>query len=225
MADRFLRIAAHTLSILFHPLFLVSYSLIFLLLVNPYLFGASRWSDRTMLLILVFISSFLIPIIAIILMRMLGMVDSISIQARENRTGPFIITSILYLWLFINLKNQPDIPTAFVVCILGAVLSLFACFFVNIFKKLSVHAAGMGAMLVFAFIVRLNYSYGAFAVDIPGLGVQMLHLNFILPFLLLLAGAVMSSRLVLKVHTIGEVGLGFGVGTISQIIAFQVIGG
>ena len=217
------RLFATCLSIVFHPLFLVTYGLLFLLVVNPYLFGAGNVSDRHLLIILVFISSFLIPVIAIILMRLLGMIDSLEIRDKQNRTGPFIITAILYLWLFINLKNQSDIPPVFNVCILGAVISLFVCFFINIFDKISIHSAGMGSMIAFALLVSMKYSYDGFVLDLPTGHSVALHLNHVIPGLLVLAGAVMSSRLYLKAHSISQVGVGFMVGFVSQIIAYQII--
>ena len=223
MGNKALTAISKLLSFAFHPLFLVPYGLVFLLVVNPYLFGASQVMDRKMLIILVFISSTLIPTIAIILMRLLGMIDSIQIGDKQDRTGPFIITAILYLWLFINLKNQSEIPVAFNICMLGSIITLFFCFFINIFEKVSVHAAGMGAMIAFAIIVRLRFSYGVFIIDLPIIGAFKSHLNQIIPLMMILAGAVISSRLQLKAHTMKQVVIGFGVGFLGQIIAWKFL--
>lgn len=216
-------LVAKLISFIFHPFFMLTYGLILLLTVNPYLFGASKVADQQLLIILVFISSFVIPMISILLMRGLGMIGSIHVPDRENRIGPYIVTGVLYLWLFINLKNHPDIPVAYNICVLGTLISLFTCFFINNFEKISIHAAAMGAMISYAIIVRLRFSYGDFFIDIPGLDPFKAHLNNVIPLLVVVAGLVISARLYLKAHSMREVTMGFIVGFLSQLIALKFL--
>ena len=70
-----IRKLAQFLSLLFHPLLVVTYMLVLLLLINPYAFGVNQLGEGKSVIYLfgVFSTTFLIPVFAILMMRQLEM--------------------------------------------------------------------------------------------------------------------------------------------------------
>ena len=202
---------------------MLTYALVFLIGANPYLFGTPSITGQVPLILLIFISSFVIPFIAIVFMKLLGMVSSLNLPEREERIGPYIIVGTFYLWLFFNVKNQGSIPTAYAICVLGTLIGLFTGFFINLFEKISIHGIAVGAMVVYAIIIRVRYSYGDFNLEAPGLFSFSAKLNNILPFFFVAAGAVMSARLYLGAHNNRQVYMGAMVGAMSMVIALWLL--
>lgn len=219
-----LRIAAYFFTIVFHPLLMLTYMLVILLLVNPYLFGVHKLMDSHLLIMLVFLSTFVIPAFSIMMMRFLGLIDSIEMKDKRERTGPYIITGVFYLWMFRNLLDNPDIPLAYKIFVLGATIALFIAFFINIFSKISLHAVGMGGLIAMVLITMLQYSYGSFLIQSNLLGnieVSMVNLLFIT---ILMTGIVGTSRLILKAHDLQDISGGVLVGFSSMLIALWFMG-
>ncbi|MBK6902848.1 MAG: hypothetical protein IPH04_08560 [Saprospirales bacterium] len=73
----------------------------------------NRVSEKIPLLLAVFFSSFVIPGIAVLMLRFLGLVESMELRDKKERIGPYIITGIFYLWLYINFRNDPNMPRSF----------------------------------------------------------------------------------------------------------------
>ena len=66
-----LRILAHFFSFLFHPLLMLTYILVILIMFNPYMFGQA---DVGQLTVLVFLTTFFIPAFSVAMMKMLGLI-------------------------------------------------------------------------------------------------------------------------------------------------------
>ncbi|NJO87487.1 MAG: hypothetical protein HC821_05905 [Lewinella sp.] len=130
-------ILAWVLSVGFHPLLVPTYMLLILLLVNPYLFGVSGpgASSAAQTLLLVFLYTFVVPLISVGVMRGLGMVDSLLLQDRMERIGPYLMVLILYLWVYYNFAQNGSVPTAYIAFLLGVVIALSITFFLNVSPK------------------------------------------------------------------------------------------
>jgi hypothetical protein len=217
-----LKISAQILSVICHPLLMLTYMLGLLLIVNPYLFGINSASEGKLLVIRVFATTFILPAFAIFLMHRLKLISSIEMTDKQERIGPFIATGIFYLWVFRSVLNDSNMPTAFLIAALGTTIGLFACFLINLFFKISIHATGAGGFVGMVLITMWLYSYGAFSMWLPFVGVCTVSINFILMLSVLLAGAVGSARLVLGAHTSKELYAGFVLGLVCQYIALQV---
>lgn len=218
-----LRITAKIISILFHPLLMPTYMLALLLLINPYLFGVNNIAEPAgkLLLLRVFLSTFFIPGVSISLLRMLGFVNSLELQDKSERIAPYIITGVFYLWIFYNFLHNELIPTAYTTFVLGAVIALFVAFFINIFTKISAHAVGMGGLIGMVIITMLLFSYETFTLPTPWLGSWQLNMNMVLIIVILLAGLVGTSRLLLQAHEPRDLYGGYIVGFVTQFIALR----
>lgn len=217
-SDCMLRGLALGISLLFHPLLVPSYALALLLLVNPYQFGVPKLSEQFPLMLLVFFSTFGIPAFGVLMMRLLGFVKTMQLEENTERIGPYILTAVFYLWLFINFLNNSQIPVIYTSFMLGATIGLFLAFFINNFSKISAHAVGMGGMTAFLLILMFVYRY-----DMMELGSGNVPLKYVLLLLLLISGLVGTSRLLLKAHTLQDLYGGFLVGLASQFIALRFL--
>jgi len=218
-----LKVSAKIISYLFHPLIVISYGLIMLLITNPYMFGYSSPIGGDRLLLVVFMSSFILPAFAAVMMKFTGLIPSLELtDNRMDRVGPLIVTSIFYLWLARNFYEHPSIPPIFSSYVLGATISLLIAFFINLFKKLSLHGVGMGGWLMLTIFMFKYFDFDSFPLKL-GEHAYNIGLNYWLFLVLLLSGIVGTSRLALKAHQLDEVSIGFIVGMLGQIIAFRLL--
>ncbi len=214
---------AKIISLIFHPLFVVSYLLLILFVVNPYLFSIQDAKTQGLVFFSVLALSVGFPLIVILMFKALGMIKSLEMDDPMERIGPLIATGIFYLWLFINIYKNPVMPQAFSVFVLGATIGLFMAFFINNFSKISLHGVGMGGLVTAVFFIRFFYSYNTFVLDIGSWGQYHIHVNVLLFISLFIAGLVGTSRLLLGAHNRSDLYGGFLVGFISQIIAFRFL--
>ena len=90
--------------ILGHPLLVLTYVLLLMLAINPFAFGAHHMGDKhTVVLVLYVISTtFVIPGLGVSLLKPLGLIQSLEMNDKQERIGPYIISGIFYLWIFKN---------------------------------------------------------------------------------------------------------------------------
>ena len=219
-----LRSLAMGLSVVFHPLLVPTYMLLLLLLINPYLFGVSSPQDEgaKVLLLLVFLYTFFIPAVSFTVMYFLGMIDDIQVKDHHQWIGPYLVTGVLYLWVYYNFSKTGQLPPAYVSFMLGAVIALFLAFIINNFSKISAHAVGMGGLVGMVIISMLWFSYGTFTLELSSgpLEISMLHL---LMAVIVAAGAVGTARLLLKAHEPSDVFGGYFIGFAAQFFAFAFV--
>lgn len=206
------------LSLFFHPLLMPSYALVLLMLVNPYQFGVPSMLEQIPLVLLVFFSTFAIPAFGVLMMRLLGFVKTMQLEEPTERIGPYILTGVFYLWLFVNFLNNNQIPIIYTSFMLGATIGLFIAFFINNFSKISAHAVGMGGITAFLLILMFVYRY-----DSINIAQGSFQLKYLLLLLILLVGMVGTSRLLLKAHSLQDLYGGFLVGLAAQFIALRFL--
>ena len=208
---------AWALSVLFHPLLVPSFLFFLLVAVNPYRFGAVSIFDRDSMLIFLplFASTFVLPVVTVLLMRALNLVGSFTLEERTDRIGPLLGVLVLYLWAWYNLSQSADVPKLFVSLMLGVVIALAAAFAINAINKISLHAVGMGGLVAGCIIVAAIHG-GVLSVGSWGLGLSALVVLSVL-----LAGAVGSARLALGAHTQVQVYWGYAVGFLAQWVALK----
>ncbi len=212
---------AKLFSYLGHPLLILTYILLILLAVNPYAFGVRGLTDRNamLLLISVFSTSFILPGFGVALMKPLGLIQSLQMPDKMERTGPYIITGIFYVWLFKNLSAAGNqYPHLFTVCVLGATIGLFFAFMINIFTKISAHATGMGGLVAMLLLMAFAWGGNPMYLAVPG-GNLLLSVVAILACGVILAGAVGTARLALGAHTPVDLYRGYAAGFAAVMVA------
>lgn len=219
-----IRIAAQTFSILFHPLFMLLYMVLVLLWSNPFSFGYRHIVEADTLLIILVMTTIVLPALAIFMMKMLGWVQSFELPTRQERIAPYLVCGILYLSLYLHVSKASGFPPSIRVAVLGTLLGLWLCFFINNFIKVSVHASGVGGLVAMVGLTGIMYGSEAAQIGLF-LGENLvLPLKLILYISIIIAGVTCTSRIILQAHSPKEVYIGFCVGIVSILVAYLFTG-
>ncbi|MEZ4908516.1 MAG: hypothetical protein R2771_12950 [Saprospiraceae bacterium] len=81
------KILAHIVSVIFHPLFVVLYLLLFLLWTHPFVFSNGDKNVKIVFYIYTVVSLVIIPIISILLMKNLNIIKSVYMSDKMDRIG------------------------------------------------------------------------------------------------------------------------------------------
>lgn len=218
-----MRALATFFSFVFHPLFILTYMVLVLLWTNPFSFGWRHVAEADTLLIIIVMTSITLPAIAILMMKLLGWIDDFRLETRHERIGPYIASGIMYLTLYLHVTKAETFPVSLRVVTLGSLLALWTCFFINNFIKISMHAAGVGGLVTLVALTKITFGYEQAQIGVPG-GVNIvMPLDYILYFVILIAGMVCTSRMILNAHNLKEVYLGFIVGVASIAISYFIL--
>ncbi|CAH1000586.1 hypothetical protein LEM8419_01720 [Neolewinella maritima] len=204
---------------LFHPLLMPTYLFLLLVGVNPYLFGTTELGDSRAMsnLILIFLDTFVIPVVAVFIMARLNMISSVMMHEKSERIGPLLLVMVLYFWIYWNFNKSNQTPTIFNAFLLGVVIALVVAFVINLLDKISLHATGMGG-LVGASIILLGL-YGGDGIPIGSLTIG---LPLVVLIAVLLAGLVGTARLALGAHDKLQLSVGYALGFVAQFVALKV---
>jgi hypothetical protein len=202
---------AKAISLLFHPLMFPTYAALYVTFFAPHFFAHLSLKSFQLSVILIFILTFIFPVVSLLLMRKLDLIDSLTLEDQKERTIPFIAIATFYIWTFFYYKPSYQLPFSnplIASMILGAVIGTFTAFFINIFRKISLHALGAGAFIGF-YLAMMRYT--------------VYDTSFFLPIIVIIAGLIGTSRLILKAHQPNEVMMGYGVGFMAQFVAFNFV--
>ena len=201
-----MRTPALILSVVFQPLLMASYGCAMLFFVIPdsiynYL---TPFDNKIRITLMVMLFTFIFPALNIIVMYKLKRIQSINLSDKNERTYPYITTSIFYFGLFYLLKDL-NIWNNIKLYVLGGGIIIFLCALINLRYKISAHMAGIGGLLglliIAAYLIQVNMVPYYIAV-------------------ILLAGIVGSARLVLHEHKPSQIYAGFILGLLTQLILF-----
>jgi hypothetical protein len=180
-----LKAVARLFSYIFHPLFLLTYLLLIVMNVNPYLFGSIDFSWHSLTLIQIFFSTALLPGVAIFVMERLGIIESLGMHDKQDRIGPYIASGIFYLWIFVNVRDNGEIPLVYRAFVLAATIALFLSFLINLVQKVNIHAVSAGVFLSAVIVMLATFNY------------TLINMTAVLMLAILLTGLVGTSQLIL----------------------------
>ncbi len=97
-------------NILFHPLFIPIYCVVFLLWHQPQLFVRNTEVAKQSLLINTIVTMVFMPLVSLFFMWKLKFIDSMYLHGRKERIGPIFIFTVFafFYWAFILLKNPAN---------------------------------------------------------------------------------------------------------------------
>ena len=216
-----IRAFAHFISICFHPLVLFIALLWTGYLIDRYAFSLSGDHEVAVTAIMTIAILFVIPVVTVLMMKGLGFIKSLRMEDPKERIGPMIASIICYVWFYVNMKSNANIPSSFLVLALGGCIALAMAFFINNFSKISLHTTGAGAFIAGVIIlitVRTNELIDISLND----SIWQLHPMIIVIIALIIAGLVGTSRLILEAHRPVDIYGGYLVGIISLLIAYRI---
>jgi membrane-associated phospholipid phosphatase len=185
------------LTVVFQPLIVPSVVIVLLFYVIPESTSVpkdAKWS----LLLLIMVTTLLIPMLSVIGMRMTTMIPSIHMVTKRERVLPFSMVSLFYLinYFFFYFKLNVDslmVHTLAVITTCVVTLTI-----ISFFWRISAHLTGLAGLLAIILVLKLKFS--------------TISLLYPLIASVLLCGAVSSARLYLDAHKPFEVFGGFVLG-------------
>lgn len=201
-----LRILAHIISYVFHPLFITSYVMAFLIFLHPYAFVAFEHKGKVFRLINIIFCNAFLPIFSVFLLWRLGFIKSMHLRSEKERIIPYIIAMTFYWWTWNVFKNLPDSPPIAVHFLLGAFLALCGGWLCNIYFKVSMHAIGVGGALMFFILFSFHDAFAS---------------GLYLGLAVLATGLVGTARLINGDHTNFEIYSGIFIGLLGQYVGWM----
>jgi hypothetical protein len=196
----------YIVSFIFHPLFIPSYIMAFLVYKHPYAFaGIGEKLKLFRFLSVVFITAFL-PAFSIFLMKQLGFIQSIFLRTQKDRIIPYMVSMVFYWWAWHVSKNLHDSP-ALIAMLLATFISCIAGMLANIYFKISMHGIAAGASFVFFVWLAFN------GTATPG---------FYLAIATFITGLVCTARFIVSDHNSFEIYAGLFVGMLCQLVAIGI---
>lgn len=203
--NKLLTTSAKVASYIFHPLLIPTLGFV-LLFSSGFYFSLLPWHAMKIILLIVFLSTGVMPALSIGILALNPRFDH-TMSKSTDRILPLLVTSIFYYMGYIVLKRFPIFPI-YNLILIASVLVQMALLVISLRWKISAHSAAIGG-LVGAFFT-LSFRMEANPV-------------WILVSLVLIAGLVGSSRLILGKHTGAQVYVGFLVGLAIMIAVFSYI--
>ena len=196
------RFPAQFISVIFHPLFIPLYTIIFLIQFHPSWFAGFGTGEKNSLLFTTILNTVFFPLLSVLLMKGLGFIKSVFLSSREDRIAPYLSVMIFYFWAaWVFFKFQPQLPPVLPSFMTGIVITTVVALITNIYFKISMHAMGVGGMLgIFLVIMQTNSMWLAWPLSAA----------------LLITGLVCTSRFLVSDHKPPEIYWGLVAGMICQ---------
>jgi len=191
------------ISYLFHPILIPIAGTLAYFLITPR-FSTPAFESGNILPI--FILTVIIPIISFLILKNIGLVNSISMPEIKERKYPYFIG--IALLLIIIFKVIPNNYTSelyyYFIGLVAASFTSLLLLFMNF--KSSMHLMGMGSL--FMFLVSLSIHFE-------------INIIIALSVFILATGIVATSRLYLRAHQKSEVIVGFLIGVLTQLFTIK----
>jgi hypothetical protein len=204
--DEQLKTAAKFFSYVFHPLIIPTLGMIIIFNSNSYVNFAIPFELKKAVVILVGLSTFVIPTLFTLFLQNRGYINTLEMETTKERVIPYGFTIIFYFFTIYMMIKAPIPPIIFNFMI-GALVSVILAFVVNLKWKISAHMIGIGglvgALIATSFLLNVNL-------------IAYITLS------ILIAGLVASSRLILNAHSPNQLIVGFFMGMICQVFSIYL---
>ncbi len=198
-----MKLFQQVISYIFHPLFIPVAGTIGYFAITP---KYSPIEEQSGNILPIFILTVIIPIIAYLILKNIGLIKSALMPTLKERRYPLYINILLLLMVVYKVipnNYTPELHFYFLGLIAASMASL-VLLFINF--KSSMHLMGMGS--IFMYLVSLSVHFE-------------INITLALSVLILLTGLVATSRLYLKAHSKAEIVIGFFIGLVSQLLTVK----
>ena len=172
------------------------------MIFTPFYLSLLPMAYKLPMLAWVYVFTVVAPSLLIHLYRRVQGWTSRELGKKERRIVPYILSIVCYFGCFfwMEYRNTPRVISIIVVV---AMAIQMICAFINVWWKISTHTAGIGGVTGSLVSYSIAFSFNPL---------------WWLCFVLLLAGAVGSARMILRQHTLAQVVTGFLVGVTCAIL-------
>ena len=188
------QVIAQALSILFHPLLITTLGF-FLFLNSGFYFAMLNFQAKKFILLVIFISTCILPILSLGLLSFNPKFDA-HMAKSSDRVIPLLMTAIYYYLGYYYLGKMPIFPI-YRIFMLSSVLVIITLMLISMKWKVSNHMAGIGGLV--GAILALSFRLG-------------INSSILLGGLIIVAGLLGTSRLILKKHGPLQIYAGFFIG-------------
>lgn len=185
---------ARFLSLVFHPLLIPTLG--FLLLMNSgFYFSMLSYDAKKFLLLIVFMSTFLLPVLSLWILSFNKRFD-IKMDKSTDRVIPLLLSAVYYYLGYYYLGRLQVYPI-YRVYLFSTILIIILLLLISMKWKISNHMAGIGGLI--GAVLALSFRLG-------------LNSSLLLSCLIITAGTIGTSRLLLKKHNPLQIYAGFLLG-------------
>lgn len=192
-----------TISYIFHPLLVPIAGTVAYFLATP---KYSPLEVQSANILPIFILTVIIPIITFLILKNLGVANSIFLNSASERKYPLLIHIILLGLILVKvIPNNYIVELYFYfVGLLGAAVACLVLLYFNF--KTSLHAVGISGILMYLINLSIHF-----------------EINIILAigFMTLITGIIASARLYLRAHSKIEIIVGLLIGVVSQLLTVK----
>lgn len=190
-------IAARTISMIFTPYYLPIVGLIALFTFSY--MSLMPWPYKLTIITMVYLFTILLPTLLTHFYRRYQGWTSMDLGRKERQLVPYIIAILCYFACYYMMSIM-RIPQFMANILVAALVIQIVCAIINVWWKISTHTAAIGgfegALVAFSILFAFNPMWW-FCI------------------ILIIAGMVGSSRMILRQHTLGQVVAGFVLGLVA----------
>ncbi|MDB9720556.1 hypothetical protein OAA67_01635 [Winogradskyella sp.] len=188
------------ISVVFHPLIMPLLGVLFYFSKTPRFIPEPIIKAKIFSIIILTI---LLPILLFFLLKTINKVQSIHLKSTKERVIPLFINCIIVVLIILRVLTSAEIIELYYF-FLGILCSTLTCLILALFKvKASIHMIGAAGFFMFAVALSIHYK---------------ININGTISLMMIILGAIATSRLHLKAHTNKELLIGTLVGLFPQLI-------
>lgn len=202
--NRTLLLGARVLSNIFRPQYfpLVGFVALFMFTYLSLL----PMTFKALILIIVALGTLLLPRLTIRIWRQMNGLKLQHLRLRQHRAFPYLI-HLLFYGLTLHLLTRFHLPFYMGGILVSSLIIQVLCLFINLWWKISIHAAGAGGITGALFAYSLIFSFNPV---------------WWLSFSILVSGLVGSSRMLLRQHTLWQVLAGTFLGILAGFLGILI---
>lgn len=200
MKEKNIIFTARIMSMIFTPFYLPIVGLIALFIFSY--MSLLPMMYKLVMLAMVYLLTVVAPSLLIHLYRLCQGWTSHELGRKERRLVPYIISIVCYFACFFWMEYR-NIPRVISIIVVVALTIQMVCALINIWWKISTHTAAIGGVAGGLVSYSIAFSFNPL---------------WWLCFVLILAGAVGTARMILRQHSLSQVVTGFLVGAACAIL-------
>ncbi len=200
MKEKNIIFTARIMSMIFTPFYLPIVGLIALFIFSY--MSLLPMMYKLVMLAMVYLLTVVAPSLLIHLYRLCQGWTSHELGRKERRLVPYIISIVCYFACFYSLEYR-NTPRVISIIVVVALTIQMVCALINIWWKISTHTAAIGGVAGGLVSYSIAFSFNPL---------------WWLCFVLILAGAVGTARMILRQHSLSQVVTGFLVGAACAIL-------